>query len=61
MTNIYNDAVESDMEPSPDMVRHLSARIIRLELLLAEMLLKNQQLRFSLGQQTSDSPPGPMI
>jgi hypothetical protein len=42
-----------DIESQPEAVGYLRARIYRLELLLAELLLKNQQLRFSLDQKAS--------
>ena len=47
----WNSQPDIEAELQAEMVSHLRARISRLELLLAELLLKNQQLRFSLDQR----------
>ena len=47
----WNSQPASESERRPEMVGYLRARIGRLELLLAELLLKNQQLRFALDQK----------
>ncbi|HEX4582747.1 MAG TPA: hypothetical protein VH139_11845 [Acidobacteriaceae bacterium] len=46
-----NSLPDFESERRPEMVGYLRARIGRLELLLAELLLKNQQLRFALDQK----------
>jgi hypothetical protein len=47
----WNSQPDIEAELQAEMVSHLRARISRLELLLAELLLKNQQLRFSLDHR----------
>jgi hypothetical protein len=46
-----NSLSDFESKRRPEMVGYLRARIGRLELLLAELLLKNQQLRFALDQK----------
>lgn len=48
----WNSQPDFESERQPEMVSHLRARISRLESLLAELLLKNQQLRFALDRKT---------